>query len=344
MFLLFHSDSDCPPLQHTPKLRPWNESGTHCRAERWYFPQLRASEKFLLWACIMEAVSQQILWKDMETGKEKKVKCQSYRWAALVLALVLVVLALGLFALMYLWGPGLGKVYEHEYKAVLDGVETDSVMEIEPYQRTEIFKMGNGTQEVIEVHDFQNGITGIRFAEHQRCYIRTQTKKLPTLAEVETEDGEFLVDEAADMKVEDSRVWVPAEEPIVNPEFLLTSKIWEICQHLPIHWIHPSPLTEAEAQDVDTPDAEVTGQRFARDVLDHPAVNDYRDIGIELDNRLDEGGYCCQYCRRGYRFCRRYHEPLGGFNPWPYYYQGGRVICQIVMPCNWWIARMLGRI
>lgn len=69
-----------------------------------------------------------------------------------------------------------------------------------------------------------------------------------------------------------------------------------------------------------------------------------RDIGLELDNRLDDNGYCCQQCRRGYRYCRRYHEPLGGFNPWPYYYQGGRVICQIVMPCNWWIARMLGRI
>ncbi|GLD70401.1 tenomodulin isoform X1 [Lates japonicus] len=69
-----------------------------------------------------------------------------------------------------------------------------------------------------------------------------------------------------------------------------------------------------------------------------------RDVGIELDNRLDERCCCCQHCRRGYRYCRRYFEPLGGFNPWPYYYQGGRVICQIVMPCNWWIARMLGRI
>ncbi|XP_075959653.1 tenomodulin isoform X3 [Anarhichas minor] len=150
--------------------------------------------------------------------------------------------------------------------------------------------------------------------------------------------------EAVDMKVEDSQVWVPAEEPIVNPAFLFDSKIWEICQELPIHWIHPSPLSDAEVGNVDAPDAEVTGQRFARDVLDHPPVNDYRDIGIELDNRLDDHGYCCQHCRRGYRYCRRYHEPLGGFNPWPYYYQGGRVICQIVMPCNWWIARMLGRI
>lgn len=48
--------------------------------------------------------------------------------------------------------------------------------------------------------------------------------------------------EAVDMKVDDSRVWVPAEEPIANPDFLLDSKIWEICQQLPIHWIHPSPM------------------------------------------------------------------------------------------------------
>ncbi|MEQ2230163.1 hypothetical protein ILYODFUR_026466, partial [Ilyodon furcidens] len=69
-----------------------------------------------------------------------------------------------------------------------------------------------------------------------------------------------------------------------------------------------------------------------------------REVGIELDSRLDDRGFCCQHCRRGYHYCRRYFEPLGGFNPWPYYYQGGRVICQVVMPCNWWIARMLGRI
>uniref|UniRef100_A0A3B4FQ40 Tenomodulin n=1 Tax=Pundamilia nyererei TaxID=303518 RepID=A0A3B4FQ40_9CICH len=281
----------------------------------------------------------------VEAGKGKKAKYQTYQRIALILALVFLVLALCVFSLRYLWGPSLGKVYDHEYKAVVDGVETDSTMEIDPVHRVEIFKMGNGSEEILEVHDFKNGITGIRFAEHQRCYIRAQTKKLPAVAEVD-ETG------AMDVKVDDSQVWVPAEEPIVNPDFLLDSKIWEICQQLPIHWIHPSPLSDSNFHDkhtfsvvnVDTPDAEVTGQRFARDVLDHLPVNDYRDVGIELDNRLDEGGYCCQYCRRGYRFCRRYHEPLGGFNPWPYYYQGGRVICQIVMPCNWWIARMLGRI
>lgn len=49
--------------------------------------------------------------------------------------------------------------------------------------------------------------------------------------------------EAMDMKVDDSQVWVPAEEPIVNSAFLFDSKIWEICQELPIHWIHPSSLS-----------------------------------------------------------------------------------------------------
>lgn len=47
-------------------------------------------------------------------------------------------------------------MYDHQYKAVLDGVETDSMMEIDPGQRTEIFRMGNGSEEVLEVHDFKN--------------------------------------------------------------------------------------------------------------------------------------------------------------------------------------------
>ena len=48
------------------------------------------------------------------------------------------------------------QVYDHQYKAVLDGVETDSIMEIDPGQRIEIFRIGNGSEEVLEVHDFKN--------------------------------------------------------------------------------------------------------------------------------------------------------------------------------------------
>lgn len=36
-----------------------------------------------------------------------------------------------------------------------------------------------------------------------------------------------------------------------------------------------SVTADAEEENVDAPDVEVRGQRFARDVLDHPAVNDY---------------------------------------------------------------------
>lgn len=48
------------------------------------------------------------------------------------------------------------QVYDHQYKAVLDGVERDGMMEIDPGQRIEIFRMGNGSEEVLEVHDFKN--------------------------------------------------------------------------------------------------------------------------------------------------------------------------------------------
>ncbi len=45
-----------------------------------------------------------------------------------------------------------------------------------------------------------------------------------------------------DMQMVDSQIWIPAEEPVSNKTFLLNSKIWDICQDLPIHWTHPSPL------------------------------------------------------------------------------------------------------
>lgn len=298
--------------------------------------------------------SQQVLCKDVELGKEKekKVRYRRYLCVAVSLSAVFLILALCIFSLRYIWStsPAKVKVYDHQYKAVLDGKETESMMEIHPTQLFETFKMGNGTDEVLEVHDFKNGIMGIRFAKHQRCYIRSQTKEIPKLAEVDTKTINVEVDEESegDMQMVESQIWIPAEEPISNRTFLLNSKIWEICQKLPIHWIHPSPLKDAEfhdAEDVkETPELEARGPRQTRDVMDQLPVNDYSEIGLELDNSLDEQGYCCQYCRRGYRYCRRYYEPLGGFWPYPYFYQGGRVICQVVMPCNWWIARMLGRV
>ncbi|XP_035388312.1 tenomodulin [Electrophorus electricus] len=302
------------------------------------------------------SIRQQALCNDVELGKEKNLQSRSYQRGALILGLVFLVLALCIFGLRYIWNPSPAKVYDHDYKAMLDGVEIDSMMEIDPAKRLEIFRVGKGSDEVLEVHDFQNGLTGIRFAKHHRCYIRTQTKELPKLDELQMKEAELEVGQngEVDVQVVDSHVWIPAEWPITDTTFLLNSKIWEMCTELPIHWIHPSPLKEAEFHDMedvedmediaDTPETHARGARQTRDVMDQLPVNDYTEIGLQLDSTLDEQGYCCQYCHRGYRFCRRYHEPLLGYWPYPYWYQGGRVICQIVMPCNWWIARMLGRV
>ncbi|XP_051514957.1 tenomodulin-like isoform X2 [Myxocyprinus asiaticus] len=227
--------------------------------------------------------SHQVLCKDVELGKEeeRKARYHSYQYGAIILSVLFLTLALSIYSLRYIWSPSPLKVYNHHYKAVLDGMETESMMKILPDQRIEIFRMGNSTDEVLEVHDFKNGIMGIRFAKHQRCYIRTQTKQLPKLMEVDAKNVDIEVGETGeiDMQVVDSQIWIPAEEPISNRTFLLNSKISEVCQELPIHWIHPSPLRDAEFHDIEdveeSPELEVRGPRQARDVMDQLPVNDY---------------------------------------------------------------------
>ncbi|MGH0171965.1 UNVERIFIED_CONTAM: hypothetical protein FKN15_001479 [Acipenser sinensis] len=85
------------------------------------------------------------------------------------------------------------QVYDLQYKVLIDGEERDSLMEIDSANRIEVFRTGNGSEEVLEIHDFKNGITGIRFAKHQKCYIRTQTKELPNITELESGDAVGLV-------------------------------------------------------------------------------------------------------------------------------------------------------
>ncbi|XP_062856615.1 tenomodulin isoform X1 [Trichomycterus rosablanca] len=296
--------------------------------------------------------SQQALCKDAELGRKtpdkKNARYKNYQCVALILCLLFLMLTICIFSLGYIWNPSPAKMYSHEFKAVLDGVETDSLMEINPAKRMEMIRVGNSTDEVVEVHDFQNGISGIRFTKYQRCYIRTQTKKLPKLTEVNPKDTSAEVGEPGDvdMQVVDSYVWIPTEQPISNLAFLQNSKIWEICRELPIHWMYQSTLKEFhDAEDLEILDpleTQTHAVRKARDVPDELPVNDYSEAGLQLDTSLDEQGYCCHYCRRGYRFCRRYHMPMLGYWQYPYWHQD--VVCRIVMPCNWWIARMLGRV
>ncbi|CAL8344937.1 unnamed protein product [Boreogadus saida] len=65
---------------------------------------------------------------------------------------------------------------------------------------------------------------------------------------------------------------------------------------------------------------------------------------MTFDPMLDHLGICCSECRRSYTHCQRVCEPLRGYWPWPYNYAGCRVACRVILPCRWWVARMLGRV
>ncbi|KAJ8252939.1 hypothetical protein GJAV_G00207380 [Gymnothorax javanicus] len=66
------------------------------------------------------------------------------------------------------------------------------------------------------------------------------------------------------------------------------------------------------------------------------------DGSMTFDQMLDHQGICCAECTRGHTYCQRICEPLGGYYPWPYHYRGCRVVCRVIMPCRWWVGRILG--
>ncbi|KAL8180932.1 UNVERIFIED_CONTAM: hypothetical protein K2H54_042665 [Gekko kuhli] len=240
------------------------------------------------------------------------------------------------------------------------------LMKIDPVSRTEIFQTGKGSEEVLEIHDFKNGITGIFFVGDPKCFIRRQMKGIPEMSNVEAEEPES---EEVTTYLEQSVVWVPGEKPVESKDFLGNSKIFDLCKNVTTYWIHPTLLTEPEPLDFDNEgeaddqfpptrpgeeemkethwakQARPSPRRHARQLTEQDLpVNDYTENGLEFHPMWDERGYCCARCRRAHRYCRRVCEPLLGYYPYPYCYQGGRVICRVIMPCNWWIARMLGRV
>lgn len=63
---------------------------------------------------------------------------------------------------------------------------------------------------------------------------------------------------------------------------------------------------------------------------------------MTFDTMLDHQGICCSECQRSYTHCQRICDPLRGHWPWPYNYRGCQVACRVIMPCRWWVARILG--
>ncbi|NXR36054.1 TNMD protein, partial [Zosterops hypoxanthus] len=166
---------------------------------------------------------------------------------------------------------------------------------------------------------------------------------------------------------EQSVVWVPGEKPIQNKEFLKSSKIFDICKNVTVFWIHPTPIAEAEedpellidnqrwldrGSEHELEDTQVGPKRWARQLTEEDLpVSNYSSIFIscpiatlEFHPLWNERGYCCAQCHCANCYCWRVCEPLLGYYPYPYCYQGGRVICRVIMPCNWWIVQMLDRV
>ncbi|XP_068106090.1 tenomodulin [Hyperolius riggenbachi] len=301
-----------------------------------------------------ENIAQEMGLKEAEISKPKKWDFKKCAILTVSVCFVLITSLLLLFFLKDFWKQVPEKVYDVEYKFVSGDEKTTLLMEIDPRNKIETFRTENGSDAALEIHDFKNGLTGIYFANLQKCFIKTQSKIIPELTEtdlLEIEEGEITT------VYEKSVFWVPAQEPIQDREFMKDSKISEMCNNVSVHWIYPSAPAASEFQDFD--DGEEDGspsrhdhregkqgnKRQGRSLTeeDQP-INDYREVGLELHEAYDRRGFCCYHCRRGQRYCQRVCEPLLGFYPYPYCYGSGRVICRIIMPCNWWVARMLGRV
>ncbi|KAH0631027.1 hypothetical protein JD844_004494 [Phrynosoma platyrhinos] len=347
-------------------------------------------------------------------------------------------------------------IYDMEHTFFSNGEKQKIFMKIDSLARTEIFQSGKGSEEVLEIHDFKNGLTGIFFGGDPKCFIKSQIKGIPETSNIEVEEP--AEEEIATTYFEQSVVWVPAKKPAESKDFLKNSRIWDFCKNVTVYWIHPTLLkgkasfsfdhyhhhvnAKAEhvqpvayfhkppgpnqlsflvkdlsllqqpagfggrpkgmsegagerqgvlaekAKEVSLPvttfytwDGQKTGvfdfenegevengfpmnkqelaedhqeekkggrpgnRRQARQLTEEDLpVNDYTENGLEFHPLWDERGYCCARCRRAHRYCQRVCEPLLGYYPYPYCYEGGRVICRVIMPCNWWIARMLGRV
>ncbi|XP_063794437.1 tenomodulin [Pseudophryne corroboree] len=294
-----------------------------------------------------ESISEETGLPDAEISKPKK---WNFKKCAILAISVCLITTVSLFTLLFFakdfWKQIPEKVYDVEYKFFNNGEKTTVLMEIDPRNKIETFRTENGTDNAVEIHDFKHGITGIYFAGLQKCFIKTQSKEIPDTEEstmVELEENAIT-----STIYEESMMWIPAEKPIEDKEFMKNSRIFEICKNVTTHWIYPTTPTAPEFLDFDDREdrsGEKQTKRQSRSLTEEDLpVNDYREAGLEMPSVYDHRGYCCHHCRRGQRYCQRVCEPMLGYYPYPYCYGSGRVHCRIIMPCNWWIARMLGRV
>ncbi|XP_062866620.1 leukocyte cell-derived chemotaxin 1 isoform X2 [Trichomycterus rosablanca] len=257
-------------------------------------------------------------------------------------------LLLGAFGVFYFWNSNSNHVYNVHYSMSINGKVEEGSMEIDSLNNLERFTTGGKNDEAVEVHDFEIGITGIRFAGGEKCYIKTQTKgQLPDVDFLNKESLTFeLDDEIMPAKFEEeSLIWVAADQPLKDSSFL-SAKIQDLCEDLPIFWLRPTYSNGKQDERSGQRTRRQTGENDEGKPSFNPAnpyhVTEGEEGTMSFDPMLDHTGVCCSECRRSYTHCMRVCEPLGGYEPYPYHYRGCRQVCRLIMPCSWWVARIMG--
>ncbi|XP_054888454.1 leukocyte cell-derived chemotaxin 1-like [Poeciliopsis prolifica] len=266
-----------------------------------------------------------------------------------------VLLLLGAAGAFYFWNNNENHVYNVHYTMSINGKVEKGSMQIDSANNMETFSTGSGADEALEVHDFEIGITGIRFSGGDKCFIKTQIKaQLPDVEPLNKGPTTFdLGDEVMAARFEDDLVLVASGPPLSDPSFL-SGRIMELCGDLPIFWLRPthSPggqrksgavarerrqaaaAAAEEREDEDGPPPSNPDNPYQRGLEGEQGAADTHTM-------LDHQGVCCSECRRGYTHCQRICEPLG-HQSWPYHFRGCRVACRVIMPCKWWEARIMG--
>uniref|UniRef100_A0A4W6CNK1 Leukocyte cell-derived chemotaxin 1 n=1 Tax=Lates calcarifer TaxID=8187 RepID=A0A4W6CNK1_LATCA len=146
------------------------------------------------------------------------------------------------------------QVYNVRYSMNINGEVREGSMEIDSDNNLERFKTRSGAEEAVEIHDFQIGITGIRFSGGDKCYIKSQIKaSLPHMGAHKKESLMFdLTDELMPVRFdEEFLIWVAGEQPLKDTSFL-SNKILSLCGELPIYWLQPTFPKDGERRKRDT--------------------------------------------------------------------------------------------
>uniref|UniRef100_A0A096N0V4 Leukocyte cell-derived chemotaxin 1 n=1 Tax=Papio anubis TaxID=9555 RepID=A0A096N0V4_PAPAN len=94
------------------------------------------------------------------------------------------------------------------------------------------------------------GITGIRFAGGEKCYIKAQVKaRIPEVGAVTKQSiSSELEGKIMPVKYEEnSLIWVAVDQPVKDNSFL-SSKVLELCGDLPIFWLKPTYPKEIQRE------------------------------------------------------------------------------------------------